>query len=315
MAFKVFVDGQEGTTGLKIRDYLSIRTDLEVLKIDSDRRKDTAARKSLLNEADLVFLCLPDAAAKEAVSLIENRRTRVIDASTAHRTDKNWVYGLPELGNGQRESIRNSVRVANPGCHATGFLLIAYPLVQMGILPKDYPVSCTSITGYSGGGKKLIARYEKARSLDGINSPKPYGLKLKHKHLPEMQAISGLKFPPVFMPVVANFYKGMAVSVPLAVRLLHKTGNAGDLRNLLAEFYAGEPFVRVMPYPADDLLEESGYFNPEACNDTNRVELFVFGHDEQVILMSRFDNLGKGASGAAVQNMNIMLGLGETTGL
>jgi N-acetyl-gamma-glutamyl-phosphate reductase len=315
MAFKIFVDGQEGTTGLKIHEYLSQRTDLEILKIGSDKRKDIAARKELLNEADLVFLCLPDAAAKEAVSLIENNRTKVIDASTAHRTDKDWVYGLPELGREQREHIRNAARVANPGCHATGFILAVYPLIQKGILPKDYPVSCTSITGYSGGGKKLIARYEETRSIDDINSPKPYALKLQHKHLPEMKTVAGLDYPPVFLPVAANFYNGMAVSVPLATRMLNNKFSAADIREVLAEFYADEMFVHVMAYNDISLLDENGFFNPEACNGTNNVEVFVFGHEEHIIIMSRFDNLGKGASGAAVQNMNIMLGLDEAAGL
>lgn len=316
MPIKIYVDGQEGTTGLQIQDYLSKRTDLIVLKIDSKKRKDIAARKELLNEADLVFLCLPDTAAKEAVSLIENNHTKVVDASTAHRTNKNWVYGLPELGNGQRERIANASRVANPGCHATGFILLIHPLIQMGILPKDYPVNCTSITGYSGGGRKLISRYESAENpAQTMDSPKPYGLKLHHKHLPEMTVMSGLESPPIFLPVVANYYKGMAVSVPLSAQRLLKKMSAEEIHRHMSDYYAGERFIHIMAYEDDSLLDDSNYLNIEACNDTNNVGIFVFGNEEQILLVARFDNLGKGASGAAVQNMNLMLGLEEDLGL
>lgn len=311
---KIFVDGQEGTTGLQINDYLSKRSDLEILKIDPEKRKDPIVRSALLNEADIAFLCLPDAAAKESVSLVNNDNTKIIDASTAFRTDPNWTYGLPELDKNQRESIRNSYRVSNPGCHATGFILALYPLVKEGIVPDDYPVTCTSLTGYSGGGKKLIASYETPDSQDGLNSPKHYALKLTHKHLPEMQKMADLKYPPVFAPVVSNFYKGMAVSVPLVPRLLNKKVSAGDVRDLLASHYASEHFVRVMPFESDSYLD-NGFFNAEACNNTNNAEIFVFGHDDQIMVITRFDNLGKGASGAAIQNMNIMLGLDERIGL
>lgn len=310
MSFKIFVDGQEGTTGLQIQDYLAQRSDLELLRIGTERRKDLAARKEMLNEADLVFLCLPDAAAIESVSLIENKHTKVIDASTAHRTNECWVYGLPELGNGQREKIAESTRVANPGCHSTGFILLINPLIKMGILPTSYPVSCTSITGYSGGGRRLIEKYQQA-GRPHIDSPKPYGLKLRHKHLPEMTALTGLDNPPVFMPVVANYYKGMAVSAPLVTNRLSVKTSAEDIQKRLSDFYAGEKFVHVMPYEDESLLEDSNYFDVEACNGTNNVDIFVFGHEEQILLLARFDNLGKGASGAAVQNMNLMLGLEE----
>ena len=315
MSYKIYVDGQEGTTGLQILDYLSKRTDLQLLKIDSDKRKDISARKELLNDADLAFLCLPDAAAVEAVSLIDNKHTKVIDASTAHRTNRNWVYGLPELGNGQRERIAASTRVANPGCHATGFILLINPLLKMSILPKDYPVSCTSITGYSGGGRKLIAKYQQSEASQNMGSPKPYGLKLQHKHLPEMTAVSGLNFPPVFLPVVSNYYKGMAVSIPLAADRLSRKTSVKDIQKIMSDFYADEKYVNVMPYEDDSLLEDGSYLNVEACNDTNNVDIFVFGHEEQILLVARFDNLGKGASGAAVQNMNLMLGLEESLGL
>ncbi|MGI6538373.1 MAG: N-acetyl-gamma-glutamyl-phosphate reductase [Caldicoprobacterales bacterium] len=315
MKYKIYVDGQEGTTGLRIHEYLSKRTDLEILKIDYEKRRDIDERRKFLNEADLVFLCLPDAAAKEAASLIKNDRTKVIDASTAHRIHKDWVYGLPEMGREQRERIRDSKRVANPGCHSTGFILLVYPLIKLGILPRDYPLTCTSVTGYSGGGKSLIAKYEDENAPDSINSPKPYGLNLKHKHLPEMKVIPGLDYEPVFLPIVANFYKGMAVSVPIAVRKLNKKAGAEDVQKMMAEFYKDEKFIRVMPYGDDSLLEDGKFLNPEACNDTNRVEISVFGHEEQILLTARFDNLGKGASGAAVQNMNIMLGFDEDIGL
>ncbi|NLA85583.1 MAG: N-acetyl-gamma-glutamyl-phosphate reductase, partial [Clostridiales bacterium] len=204
---------------------------------------------------------------------------------------------------------------ANPGCHSTGFILLVYPLIKLGILPRDYPLTCTSVTGYSGGGKSLIAKYEDENAPDSINSPKPYGLNLKHKHLPEMKVIPGLDYEPVFLPIVANFYKGMAVSVPIAVRKLNKKAGAEDVQKMMAEFYKDEKFIRVMPYGDDSLLEDGKFLNPEACNDTNRVEISVFGHEEQILLTARFDNLGKGASGAAVQNMNIMLGFDEDIGL
>ncbi len=314
MKTKIFVDGQEGTTGLKIHEYLSLRSDVEVLKIDPEKRKDPAARAELINEADIVFLCLPDAAARESVSLVKNPKTRIIDTSTAFRTSDRWTYGLPELGEGQREKIRISERVANPGCHATGFILAVNPLVKKGILPVDYPVSCCSITGYSGGGRKLIERYETNAWKTDKRYPRHYSLGLNHKHLPEMQMFSGLKYPPLFTPVVADFYNGMIVSVPIVTRLLPKSITAENVREVLADYYEEEPFVKVMPF-GDVSSFEDGYFTPEACNGTNRLEIFVFGNDERILVAARFDNLGKGASGAAIQNLNIMLGVDETTGL
>jgi N-acetyl-gamma-glutamyl-phosphate reductase len=314
MKHKVFVDGQEGTTGLKIYEYLSKRTDIDWLSIDPDKRKDMAERSRLLNAADLVFLCLPDAAAREAVSLIHNETTRVIDASTAHRTHPDWTYGLPELSTEQREKIKHSRRVSVPGCHATGFVVGVYPLVKADILPADYPVTCMSLTGYSGGGKSLIGKYEQTSAGGSLNSPRPYALHLQHKHLPEMQTITGLTYPPVFIPVVANYFKGMGVSVPLVSRLLAKPMDANAVREYFASYYAGETFIKVMPYDSAAKLED-GFFPVESCNDTNRIELFVFGASEQILVVTRFDNLGKGASGAAVQCMNIMLGADETVGL
>ncbi|MBP2639052.1 MAG: argC [Firmicutes bacterium] len=314
MKYKVFVDGQEGTTGLKIHDYLVNRPEIELMKIDQEKRKDTAERSRFLNEADLVFLCLPDAASREAVSLIHNDTTRVIDASTAFRTDPTWTYGLPELNKGQRAAIRGSRRVAVPGCHATGFVAALYPLVNSGIVPSDYPTSCFSLTGYSGGGKSLINKYENNQTTSSLNSPRPYALHLHHKHLPEMQRIPGLENPPVFTPIVANYYKGMAVSVPLVTRLLTKKLSAEKIRDFFCEYYQGEAFIRVMPYDAEAKLD-GGFLPVEDCNDTNRIDLYVFGHDDQILIVSRLDNLGKGASGAAIQNMNIMLGTDEAAGL
>lgn len=313
MKHKVFVDGQEGTTGLKIHDYLSSRTDIEVLYIKSEERKDVDAKRALLNEADIVFLCLPDTAAKESVSLVTNSKTRIIDASTAHRTDANWTYGLPELNKNQRELIRNSHRVSVPGCYATGFAMTLYPLVNGGVVQKEYPITCFSVSGYSGGGKKLIEKYENG-CYSEVTSPKHYALKLNHKHLPEMQKITGLAYPPVFTPVVSNYYKGMTVSIPLLPRLLDKKLTAKDVRDYLSQYYASEPFVNVVPLDFEDYLE-NGYLDAEACNDTNRIDIFVFGNDDQILLTARLDNLGKGASGAAMQNMNIMLGLDDGIGL
>lgn len=315
MKYSVFVDGQEGTTGLEINERLSKRSDIEVLKIDPERRKDPEERRRLLNGADIAFLCLPDAAARESVSLVTNNKTRIIDASTAHRTDPEWTYGLPELSSSQRALIKDSHRVSVPGCHATGFNLALYPLIREGIVPTDYPVTCQSVTGYSGGGKKLIERYESAGSnSNNLKSPQFYALGLNHKHLPEMQKVSGLLYPPLFTPIVGEFYRGMAVAVPLVKRLLNKKITAPEVAGLMEGYYSGERYVSVMPYGSDSYLD-SGFFDATGCNNTNRVEIFVFGHSDQILVVARLDNLGKGASGAAVQNMNIMLGVDEGTGL
>lgn len=314
MKFKVFVDGQEGTTGLEINERLQGRQDIEILKIDTEKRKDIEARRVLLNEADIVFLCLPDAASKESVSLIHSEKTRVIDASTAFRTDPDWVYGLPELSNRQRELISQSHLVANPGCHATGFNLALYPLVQEGIVPADYPITCYSVTGYSGGGKKMIERYKTPEDAEKLESPRFYALNLKHKHIPEMQKVTGLLTPPLFTPIVGDFYRGMIVSIPLIPKMLNKNMSAKDVQGLMASYYGSEEFIRVIPFESENYLD-NGFLNATECNNTNRVDIFVFGNDNQVLVSSRFDNLGKGASGAAVQNMNIMLGLDERTGL
>lgn len=313
MAYKVFVDGQEGTTGLQIHQYLARRSDLEVLRIEADRRKDPQARAALFEQADVVFLCLPDAAAREAVSLVRRDETCLIDASTAHRLATGWTYGLPELAPGQRDAVRRANRIANPGCHATAFILLVRPLIDAGLLPADYPVSATSITGYSGGGKKMIEQYQ-AGDDPVLTAPRQYGLTLAHKHLPEMQAYSRLGTAPVFAPLVANFYKGLAVSIGLQTRLLTGKASPARLHETLQRHYEGERFITVRPLNDPD-VSAGGFFDVQACNDTNRAELFVFGHDEQVMLIARLDNLGKGASGAAVQSMNLRLGLDEGLGL
>ena len=313
MTYKVFVDGQEGTTGLQINEYLAKRADVALLKIDSDKRKDLVERKRLINESDVTFLCLPDDAAKESVSLVDNPDTCIIDASTAHRINPDWTFGLPELAADQRAKIRASKRIANPGCHASAFILLLRPLVDAGLVAPETPVTATSITGYSGGGKKMIEQYE-AGGDPVLTAPRPYGLALAHKHLPEMMAHTGLARPPVFMPVVSSFYKGLAVSVPLHLSQLRAGASGADLHQALATHYAGERFIRVMPL-SDPATLENGFFDVQACNDTNRVDLFVFANERQVLLMARLDNLGKGASGAAVQAMNVHLRLDEGLGL
>ena len=310
MKTKVYIDGQSGTTGLQIYDRIGQREDLELLRIPEELRHDPDERKKYLNSADIVFLCLPDEGAREAVSFIENPDVRVIDASTAHRTNPDWTYGYPELSKAQREAIRTSKRVANPGCHATGFISTTAPLVAMGVIPKDYPMSCYSLTGYSGGGKKMIAEYEAEGRSELLDAPGIYGLNLHHKHLPEMQTVTGLAYPPVFMPVVDDYYKGMATTIMLQNRLLPGQPSAEEICAKLADYYRDEHFVSVVPFGQND---SKLYANKLA--GTNRLEIVVCGHEEQTTVTALFDNLGKGASGAAVQNMNIMLGLPEETGL
>lgn len=301
---KIYIDGKEGTTGLQIYERLGQRDDLELLLIDEARRKDTAARAALLNAADVVFLCLPDDAAIEAVSLIENENTRVIDASTAHRTAAGWDYGFAELSPARRAAIAQSKRVANPGCHASGFIAAAYPLVQHGVVPADFPFTCTSLTGYSGGGKKLIAEYEDAARDPRHASHRIYGLNLDHKHLPEMRHVCDLASTPVFVPILGDFYKGMATTVLLPGM------DAARIHEMLAAHYEKETLVTVAPLGG---TEPVIYASAKAGTDD--MELIVSGHAGQTIITALFDNLGKGASGAAVQNMNIMLGLDECTGL
>ncbi|MDN3543362.1 MAG: N-acetyl-gamma-glutamyl-phosphate reductase [Roseateles asaccharophilus] len=313
MAYKVFVDGQEGTTGLRIHEYLAGRSDIEVLKIDADKRKDAAERARLINASDVSFLCLPDAASREAAAMVSNPNTCLIDASTAHRTVPGWSFGLPELAKDQRAKIRASKRIANPGCHASAFILAVRPLVDAGLLAPEALISATSITGYSGGGKSMIAQYE-AGGDSKLDSPRPYALGLAHKHLPEMMAHTGLKQAPVFMPIVGSFYKGLAVTVPLHLSQLRAGTRAEHLHEALSAHYAGERFIKVLTL-RDPATMETGFYDVQACNDTNRVDIAVFGSETQVLVMARLDNLGKGASGAAVQSMNVHLGLDEGLGL
>lgn len=310
---RVYVDGQEGTTGLRIHEYLAGRQDVELLRIDPDKRKDSQERARLLNAADVAFLCLPDAAAREAVALVDNPRTCLIDASTAHRIEPGWAFGLPELAADQRERLRKGKRIANPGCHASAFILLLRPLVDAGLMPATAGVTATSITGYSGGGKKMIEEYQ-AGGNERLKSPRPYALGLAHKHIPEMMAHTGLATKPVFMPIVADFYKGLAVSVPLHLPALGAGVTAEALQAALARRYENERFIQVMPLNPMDALD-GGCFDVQACNDSNRVDLFVFSNGDQALLMARLDNLGKGASGAAVQSMNVHLGLDEGLGL
>ncbi len=308
---KIFIDGQEGTTGLQIYDRLGKRDDLELLRIDEDKRKDPEERKRRMNAADLVFLCLPDAAAQEAVSLIDNPDTRVIDASTAHRTAEGWVYGFPELSREQREAIRTAKRVANPGCYATGFISLIYPLVKLGLLPPDAPLTVHALSGYTGGGKKTIAQYEGEEREAELVSPRHYAVTLGHKHIPEMMQVCGLTKKPIFMPIICDFPQGMVVTVPLYLEQLNGKQTLDTLRKSYEDFYAGSHYVSIRPPEAPTC----GFIGSNNLAGTNDLQIFVCGNEEQVMLAARLDNLGKGASGAAVQNMNIMLGLDETTGI
>jgi len=326
MKKKVFVDGLSGTTGLEIHERLSKYSNIELIKIDYEKRRDPKERKKCLNEADIVFLCLPDDAAREAVSLVSNPDTKIIDTSTAHRTSPGWTYGLPELSPAHKEAVKNSKRVSNPGCHATAFVLSVYPLIKYNIMPPDYPVSCQSITGYSGGGKSLIEKYEdKSENNPYTKAPRPYSLGLNHKHLKEMMMHTGLTESPVFLPVVSAFYKGLATMIPVHTRLLNKKLKGAELHDIFEEHYKNQKFVKVMPYIDDAGLKDDeirniifdGGLDITACNNSNRAEIFVLGNDDRGIAMiiTRLDNLGKGASGAAVQNMNLMLGFEEDLNL
>ena len=308
---KVFIDGSAGTTGLKIFERFQRREDLELLTISEAERKNLDARIARICEADVSFLCLPDDASREICEKLP-RGVRLLDTSTAHRTRPDWVYGLPELSSATRAAIAGADRVAVPGCHATGFITLAAPLVSMGIAAPDYPFTAHTITGYSGGGKKMIAAYEASDRPDTYDSPRQYALGQRHKHLPEMQKIAGLAYPPIFNPIVADYFSGMVVTVPLHTRLLAKQTTPEEVAEAMAGYYAGQRFIKVHPWGE---TPEDGTLDANSLAGTNNLEIFVFGTDEQIVLASRFDNLGKGASGAAVQCMNIMLGLPEDTGL
>lgn len=306
---KVFIDGNKGTTGLKLKERLLSRGDVELLEIRDELRKDMSAKAEMMAKSDFTFLCLPDDASREAAANA-GEDVRIIDASTAHRTESGWAYGLPELGAEFKEKIASSNRVAVPGCHASGFCLIAYPLIKSGILSADYPFSCFSLTGYSGGGKAMIAEYEADGRGREYDFPRQYGLTQNHKHLKEMTKITGVKYSPIFSPIVASFYSGMEVTVPIFTRLLNGA-TAKELYDVLKNHYDGCKMVKVMPYGynADKMLSAGGM---EKRDD---LKIYVYGNEERIIVSAVYDNLGKGASGAAVQCMNIMAGLDETTGL
>ncbi|AHG78073.1 N-acetyl-gamma-glutamyl-phosphate reductase [Mannheimia varigena] len=308
--YKIFVDGAVGTTGLRIHERLSAAEDIELLTLPDELRKDLNARVQKVAEADLTFLCLPDDASKELVANAP-KNARICDTSTAHRVNPDWVYGFAELS-GQREKIQQAKRVAVPGCHATGYIALVRPLVEKGILPVDYPLSCHSLTGYSGGGKAMIADYENAERAEAFNAPRVYGLALKHKHLPEMQALTQMQNPPIFTPVVADFYSGMLVTVPLPISALQAVKSGEEIANLFADYYQNRNLITVHPFQT---LSEDGMLAANAYSGKDSLEIFVYGNESQILLAARFDNLGKGASGAAVQCMNIMLGREETSGL
>ena len=307
---KIYIDGQAGTTGLQILDRLRSRDDITLLLIDEDKRHNDMERRRLMHEADLVFLCLPDKAAVEAVALSEGCGCRLIDASTAHRTNPAWVYGFPELSRGWKEAIMGAERVANPGCHATGFISSVAPLRAAGIILPDYPVNCFSLTGYSGGGKGMIADYEAENRPESLSSPRIYGLSLSHKHLPEMQKVCGLETAPMFCPIVDDYYKGMATTIQLHNHNLPGNPTGADIHEALCEHYKDSALVSVAPLGYDQSMIAANTF---AGKDS--LQLIVCGNAQNTIVTALFDNLGKGASGAAVQNMNLMLGFEETAGL
>lgn len=304
---KVFIDGSAGTTGLRIYERLENRKDIELLKLSEENRKDKNARKDAINNADIAFLCLPDDAARESVSLCENEDTVIIDTSTAHRTAKAWVYGFPELSPGRKAEIAASKRIAVPGCHASGFISLIYPLIENGIIEKNALLSCFSITGYSGGGKKMIAEYEGGNRDILLSTPRQYGIGQTHKHLPEMTAVTGIENYPVFSPIVADFYSGMTVTVPLFAGMIN--GSAEDIKKIYKQKYTG-PIVSFT-----ENADENGFIAANKLSGKDSMEISVAGNDERILLISRYDNLGKGASGAAIECMNIVLGLPETTGL
>ena len=310
---KVFIDGSEGTTGLRIFERFEKRDDIELLKISSELRKDPEEIKKFINASDITFLCLPDQAAREAVALCENPNTIIIDTSTAHRTAEGWAYGYPELSPEHREKIRTGKRIAVPGCHATGLITLVYPLVASGIMPADYPVSAFSLTGYSGGGKKMIAEYEGEERDVELDSPRVYGVSQKHKHLPEMKAVCGLTREPLFSPIVADYYSGMLVTVNLFADLLNGKQTVESVHAMFEKHYAGEKFVRVMPLGAE--AETRSFLGSNNRSGWDGIEIFVTGNDDRIQVSSRFDNLGKGASGAAIQCLNVVLGCEEDKGL
>lgn len=313
MAVTVFIDGKEGTTGLRIFDRLAQRSDLQLLTLPEERRKDSAARQEALHAADVAILCLPDAAARESVVLAEGSHARILDTSTAHRVASGWAYGFPELSAAHREAILSGQHIAVPGCHASGFIALAAPLVQEGLIPPDALLSCFSLTGYSGGGKKMIAQYEAPERSPLLDSPRQYGLTQTHKHLPEMQQISGLTHAPIFAPIVADYYSGMQVTIPLFPQQLRCAHPLEELTACLQAHYADSPIVSVLN--AQDVVEMGGFIPANALSGKDGMQLMVLGHEDRIELVSLFDNLGKGSSGAALQCLNLMIGAPETMGL
>ncbi len=313
MKKKIFIDGSEGTTGLRIFERFEHREDIELLKIPAESRKDPVVIKQFIHDSDITFLCLPDAASREAVALAEGEDTILIDTSTAHRTEPGWAYGYPELSPAHRKAIRTGQRIAVPGCHATGFITLVYPMIANGILPADAPVSAFSLTGYSGGGKKMIAEYEGEDRSPELLSPRQYGLSQQHKHLKEMKYVTGLTREPLFSPIVGDYYSGMLVSVPLYAQMLNGAPDPAALHDMFERHFAGEPFVRVMPFGAE--AESGNFLGSNNRSGWDGIEIFVTGNEKRILLSSRFDNLGKGASGAAIQCLNIVLGCDETKGL
>jgi len=315
MTVRLFIDGAAGTTGLEIRDRLEAFGDITLSRLDERNRKDPAARRAALNEADVVILCLPDAAAREALALIQNPHTRVIDASTAHRVAEGWTYGFPELERDRRQVLSGAKRVSNPGCYATGFLAIVRPLLREGVIPADYPVTCNAVSGYSGGGREMIAEFENENAPNYTHTVyRTYGLQLEHKHVPEMQIHSGLTHAPLFAPGVGRFYRGMLVEVPLHLAALPGNVRPQTIYSVLADAYAQEPLIEVMS-PEDTAGRKS--LDAEELKNTDRLRLYVFGNDarRQARVVAVLDNLGKGAAGACVQNLNVMVGRPETRGL
>ena len=313
MKTKIFIDGSEGTTGLRIHERFAGRDDVEILPIASELRKDAGERKRLINESDITFLCLPDVAARESVSLVENENVRIIDTSTAHRTEEGWAYGFPELSGEFRDKISKGKRIAVPGCYATGFISLVYPLIQSGIMPRDYPVATFAMSGYSGAGRKAIAVYESKDRAPEFDAPREYALSQQHKHLKEMTKITGLQRTPLFSPMVCDYYSGMIVTLPLYTDLLNAKPSLQEVQEKLAAFYEGEPFIQVMSLGSED--ETNGFLAGNARSGWDGLEIFVTGNEDRILLSSRFDNLGKGASGAAIQCMNIVMGVDEKKGL
>lgn len=310
---KIFIDGSEGTTGLRIHERFAGRDDIELLPIASELRKDVAERKRLINESDITFLCLPDDAARESVSLVENENVKIIDTSTAHRTEESWAYGFPELSDVHRQKIKEGKRIAVPGCYATGFISIIYPLIAGEILPKDYPVSAFALSGYSGAGKKTIAVYEADERDKELDAPREYALTQNHKHLKEMQKITGLNRTPLFSPIICDYYSGMLLTTPFYTDMLLKEQKPEQIHEFLTDYYTGKQFVKVMPYGKE--ADYKGFLAGNACSGWDGIEIYVTGNEDRVLVSTRFDNLGKGASGAAIQCLNIMLGCEESKGL